>query len=84
MSLEQWVKEAASMAPNYDPPSADKYPDGTWERVTLTDYWCLSISRYISMLNPLYRSYTLNPKPYTLNPKPYTLNPKPSTFHPTP
>jgi len=27
------------MTPNYDPPSADKYPDGTWERVTLTDYW---------------------------------------------
>lgn len=39
LSLEQWVQEAGSMTPDYDPPSADKYPDGTWERVTLTDYW---------------------------------------------
>ena len=27
------------MTPDYEPPSAAKYPDGTWERVTLTDYW---------------------------------------------
>ena len=27
------------MSPDYEPPSAAKYPDGTWERVTLTDYW---------------------------------------------
>ena len=39
LSLEQWVEEAGTMTPDYDPPSADKYPDGTWERITLTDYW---------------------------------------------
>ena len=27
------------MTPDYEPPSAAKDPDGTWERVTLTDYW---------------------------------------------
>ena len=39
LSLEEWVQEAGAMTPDYDPPSAEKYPDGTWERVTLTDYW---------------------------------------------
>ena len=39
LSLEQWVAEAGALTPDYQPPSADKYADGTWERVTLTDYW---------------------------------------------
>mmetsp|Transcript_27528 Transcript_27528/g.65124 ORF Transcript_27528/g.65124 Transcript_27528/m.65124 type:complete len:530 (-) Transcript_27528:41-1630(-) len=38
-SLAEWISEAEALSPTYTPPDAAKYPEDTWERVTLTDYW---------------------------------------------
>jgi hypothetical protein len=35
-SLAEWILEAEALAPTYTPPDAGKYPEDTWERVTLT------------------------------------------------
>jgi len=35
-SLPEWIGEAEALAPTYTPPDAGKYPEDTWERVTLT------------------------------------------------
>uniref|UniRef100_A0A7S4JJE5 DUF2723 domain-containing protein n=1 Tax=Guillardia theta TaxID=55529 RepID=A0A7S4JJE5_GUITH len=39
VSVSTWIKEAANMTPNFEPPPEDKYPEGTWEYVTNVDYW---------------------------------------------
>ena len=32
----RWIAEAEALSPTYTPPDAAKYPEDTWERVTLT------------------------------------------------